>query len=260
MSEKSEPVLELIDADIPRAQVPASAPVVRGVSWRVSAGEFWAVGAFAGTGKTDLLSTAAGLQRPLAGRYLLFGKDTSQMHEDELVLKRLKVGMVFDSGRLFNDLTVAENIALPLRYHHEGNKAAITEATNLALSITVLEEFRDQLPREIPRPLHQRIALARALALSPEALLIDNPLSGVDFRQARWWIDFLSEMNRGHAKFQHPLTIVVATDDLRPWTDTAAQFAVLKEKRFERVGGRDQIKLTSEPLVRDLLMQDFDGS
>jgi ABC-type transporter Mla maintaining outer membrane lipid asymmetry ATPase subunit MlaF len=243
------PVVELIDADIPRAQSPSAEPVVTDVDWSICRGEFWAVGAFAGTGKTDLLCTAAGLQRPIRGHHLLFGRDTSRMHEEELVANRLKVGMVFSSGRLFNQLTVYENIALPLRYHFENSPKEIAQRVERVLEQTGLADLKMKLPVEIPRNQHQRIALARSLALEPDVLMIDNPLLGVDARLARWWLDFLCALNT-HSS----MTLVIATDDLRPWTDNARQFAVLRKKQFETVGDREALRSSREEIVRDLLM------
>src|SRR5689334_10409294 len=100
-----EPIIELSHADIPRLYAASAPPIVEDVQFKIARGDFWAVGAFPGTGKTDLLYTAAGLQRPVKGEHFLFGKETSRLHEDELVEMRLKIGMVFDTGRLFGNLT-----------------------------------------------------------------------------------------------------------------------------------------------------------
>jgi phospholipid/cholesterol/gamma-HCH transport system ATP-binding protein len=250
----TEPVIHLIDADIPRTQPAAPGPALHEVQWRIARGDFWAVGAFAGTGKTDLLCTAAGLQRPLKGSLLLFGEDTAEMGEEELVATRLKVAMIFSSGRLFSSLSVAENITLPLQYHQK-DKRNIAQAVDAALELVGIQHLKEQTPADIPAGMHQRIALARALALSPEVLLIDNPLGGVDPRQGRWWLEFLCDLNKGHDKLSRPMTIVVATDDLRPWRDTGRQFAILKKNRFEPVGDREAVKLTQDSLVRELLLQ-----
>jgi phospholipid/cholesterol/gamma-HCH transport system ATP-binding protein len=250
----SEPVIHLIDADIPRTQTVAPGPALEEVHWRIARGDFWALGASAGTGKTDLLCTAAGLQRPLKGSLLLFGSDTRHMSEEELVTSRLRVAMIFSSGRLFSGLTVAENIALPLQYHH-GSKKNLDEEIDRALELVGIPELKDRTAHEVRPGLHQRVALARALALSPEVLLVDNPLVGVDARQGRWWMEFLCEVNKGHGKLPRPLTVVVATEDLRPWSDTARQFAILKKNRFEPLGGRETIKTTEDPVVRDLLQE-----
>jgi ABC-type transporter Mla maintaining outer membrane lipid asymmetry ATPase subunit MlaF len=247
-----EPVIQLIDADIPRAQVASPIAVVKDVHWSVSRGDFWIVGAQPGGGKTDLLCTAAGLQRPMQGDQILFGKNTAQMSEEELVQTRLRIAMVFTNGRLFNGLSVAQNIALPLSYHHALEKQVLADRVAAALSRTSLSAWANKRPDQITRNMHQRIGLARALALEPEVLLIDNPLGGVDPRQGRWWLDFLCAAKK-------TMTIVVATDDFRAWTDVGMQFALLKERRLELIGGRDEIRESKDALVRELLTPTFEG-
>jgi ABC-type transporter Mla maintaining outer membrane lipid asymmetry ATPase subunit MlaF len=257
MSDSSHPLIELIGADVPPSHGGGGA-VVRDVNWTIESGSFWAVGAFAGAGKTDLLLTTAGLQRPARGELLLFGRRIADMNEEELVHNRLKVAMVFGNGRLFSHLTVAENIALPLDYHGASHGGKDPELVGAALALAGISHLADRYPRDVPRSLHQRIALARALALSPEVLLIDNPLGGVDQRSTRWWIDFLCAAHVGDPQIGRRLTIVVATDDLRPWIDTARQFGVLRERRFEAIGGREQVRSTSQAIVRELLTGAFD--
>jgi phospholipid/cholesterol/gamma-HCH transport system ATP-binding protein len=250
-----EPVIELRDADIPRLYAVTAAPIIQDVQLKISRGDFWAIGAFPGTGKTDLLYTAAGLQRPLKGKHFLFGKDTARMHEEELVDMRLKIGVVFDTGRLFGNLTVAENLALPLAYHFHLPAEKRLQTVEKVLQAVGLTEIANERSAQITRNLHQRVGLARALALNPEVLLIDNPLLSVDPRQARWWLEFLCDLNTGRTPLRkEPITIIVASDDLRPWTDTARQFAFIKEKSFHLAGDRESLKAVQEPILRDLLM------
>ena len=256
---EGEPVIQLVRADVARSDLPSAAPLVKEVDWRIERGSFWAVGAFAGAGKTDLLLTAAGLVRPLKGELFLFGKSISEMNEHELVPNRLRVAMIFGNGRLFAHLTVAENIELPLQYHSDSRSGSSGEKVKEALATAGISHLSDRLPHQIPRALHQRVALARGLALSPEVLLVDNPLVGIDQRGTRWWIDFLCAAHTGDAKFGRQITIVVATDDLRPWTDSAKEFAILRDRRFEVVGGREQVRSTSEAIVRELLTGAFEA-
>lgn len=260
-SDPADPVIELVHVDVPRADAPAAIPIVHDVDWSINAGDYWAVGAYAGTGKTDLLCTAASLERPLKGTHLLFGRDTSRMTEDELVTSRLKIAMVFTGGRLFNDLSVADNVALPLQYHGHMGKQAIAEKVAATLELAGLTPLANKWPSEITRNLHQRVALARALALDPEILFLDNPLTGVDARLARWWLDFLCQLNKGKVANRSgtPMTIVVAADDLRPWSDSASSFAIVKERQFHPVGGRQDIRTSNDAIVRELLMPAFEG-
>ena len=246
-----ENVIQLLRADIPRAQVTSPIAVVKDVDWSVARGDFWIVGAQPGAGKTDLLCTAAGLQKPMKGAQLLFDKNTEKMSEEELVVTRLRIAMVFTSGRLFNGLTIAQNIALPLSYHHSLDESELADRVNESLEKTGLTEWQNKRPDQITRNLHQRVGLARALALEPEVLLIDNPIGGVDPRQGRWWLDFLCELKQR-------MTVVVAADDFRPWMDVGEQFAILRERHMELIGGREEIRQSKDTLVRELLTSAFE--
>jgi ABC-type transporter Mla maintaining outer membrane lipid asymmetry ATPase subunit MlaF len=252
---QNDPVIELVEASVPRTEAAHAAPVANKVNWTIQRGSFWAVGGFAGSGKTDLLLTAGGLQRPLGGDVRLFGRSISAMSEEELVENRLKVAMVFTNGRLFGHLTISENIALPLNYHAAA-RGAVQDKVAAALQRVGIADLADKLPRQVPRSLHQRIALARALALSPEVLLIDNPLVGIDQRNTRWWMDFLCAVHVGDPALGR-LTLVIATDDYRPWMDSAKQFAVLQNRHLEIVGGRAEATEAPPGIVRDLLTGAF---
>jgi ABC-type transporter Mla maintaining outer membrane lipid asymmetry ATPase subunit MlaF len=255
---ESAPAIELIDADIPRGRSPALVATLQDVRWRIDCGEFWAVGAAPGTGKTDLLCTAAALQRPLKGFHLIFGRDTREMGEEELVVSHQKVAMVFEGGRLFPHLTVAENLLLPLAYHSGERRTVLAERVDRILEATGLAEARGRRPLQLTRSLHQRVGLARALVLQPDVLLIDNPLAGLDARQGRWWLEFLGQINRGHAIMEgRQLTIAVASDDFRPWLETAGRFAFIKEQRLEIAGSREDLRQSRESAVQDLLSSAF---
>ena len=244
-------VIELREADIPRVVSASSRPVLEQVDWPVQRGEFWVVGALPAAGKTDLLCAAAGLVRPIRGTQCLFGRELSEMSEDELVQTRLRIAMVFTGGRLFNSLTVAQNIALPLSYHKQYDEQERIGRVTEALEKTGLSALQDRRPTQIASGLHQRVGLARALALEPEVLLVDNPLSGIDPRQGRWWIDFLCGVKK-------TLTVVVAADDLRAWMDVGDQFAVVRERKLEIVGGRERLRGSADPVVRELLRPAFE--
>jgi osmoprotectant transport system ATP-binding protein len=260
MEDSSAPAIELIDADIPRARSVTPTAVLHNVRWKIARGDFWALGAGPGTGKTDLLCTAAALQRPLKGFHLIFGQDTREMDEHELVASHQKVAMIFDSGRLFPHLTVAGNLALPLAYHLGASGQEIAGRVDEILEVTGLLDVRDRLPNQMTRNLHQRAGLARALALHPEVLLIDSPLGGIDPRQRRWWLDFLCQLNQGHPAFgKRKITVVVGADDLIPWRDTAARFAVISERKLRIVGGREEVRAARDSAVQELLTSDFEA-
>ena len=232
---------------------------VAGIHWCVQPGDYWVAGGLHGAGKSDLLATAAGLHRPASGSHWLFGRNTAELDEDEFLLARLRVGLVFENGgRLFNHLTVAENVALPLCYHEDCEPAAAADRANAALELVGVADLALKRTGQISRASRQRVALARALVLQPELLLLDNPLAGLDPRQVRWWLDFLGALQAGHAFLGgRKLTLVVAADDLRPWVGQARQFALLKHNGWLLVGGRAELAVCREPLLRELLASEL---
>lgn len=252
-------LITLIGVNVARAEALTPRPVVCDVNWSIAQQDFWVVAAPPGAGKSDVLATAAGLQKPLTGTHILFGQDVRQLDEQELVAHRLKVGMVFgNGGRLFPQLTIAENLALPICYHKECSAEAAAPEVNKALELCGLADIATRKSAEVTRNLHPRIGLARALALNPEVLMIDNPLLGLDPRQTRWWIDFLCQLVKGHPLLGRPLTVVVGADDLRPWGEVGQQFALIKDKQWMLLGGREELKESAEPLVREMLVREFE--
>jgi ABC-type transporter Mla maintaining outer membrane lipid asymmetry ATPase subunit MlaF len=248
------PLIELVDASIASAQEPDVA-LVEGVNWRLLPGEYWAVGGLDWAGKSDWLTTVAGLQQPMAGAHHLFGHETSSLTEVDLVAVRLRVGLVFENGgRLFTHMTVAQNVALPLRYHRNCPPEETREAVESALAFAGLGDFASQMTSQLNRSWRQRVALARALILQPEVLLLDNPLAGLDPRQMRWWLDILDALNAGHPFLAgRPLALVATADDLRPWQAHARQFALLQRRRWVALGGRTDLSASSDTVVLDFL-------
>lgn len=252
---KDAAVLELVDATTPSLRDRSQA-ALESVNWRVNAGDFWAIAGLAHSGKTNLMMVAAGVLRPIRGSYLLFGREYSAGFEPDQLSQRLKVGMVFDGGQLLQHLTLAENVALPLSYHlgEDVTEAGIDERLGILMEFIGAGAWARTRPSEVNRNLQQRIGLARALALKPELLLLDNPLSGLDPRDTGWWLQALGALASGHPLMDgRPLTLVVTGDDLRPWRHRAGRFGVLSDRRFIDIGQRGDLDLHPEPLLRELL-------
>ena len=249
----ASPLIELSDAATASVRAPET-PQVEGINWRVRHGEFWVVAGLPGSGKSGLLETVAGLVRPLRGRHALFGHEIHQLAEKEFLQARLRIGLVFsDGGRLFNHLTVAQNVALPLCYHRDCTDAEAAQRVGRLLESLGLTDVAHHLAARLSRSWRQRAGLARALLLQPEVLLLDNPLAGLDPRQTRWWLDFLAVLAAGHELLdRRPLTLAVVCEDLRSWLDQAQQFALIKEKSWLPLGGRAEVTASAEPLVREL--------
>ncbi|HYE33287.1 MAG TPA: ATP-binding cassette domain-containing protein [Methylomirabilota bacterium] len=251
-----QPQIELLNAEIPRTDVRAEEePTVRQVNWTMCNGDFWVIAAPPGAGKTDLLTTAAGLQRPAEGELILFGYPTRGATEKDLLPHRRRIGLVLEAGgRLFNELTVAENVTLPICYHSNCRPDSASEQAARYLEPAGLLPHADAFPTEIHRNLRPRIALARALALEPEVLLLDNPLAGLDPRQARWWLEFLSALVKGHSSFnRRRISVAVTTDDLRPWLEFGGRFALLKQRRWVELGSRADVERSEDQFVKEML-------
>lgn len=233
----------------------AGLAAIEGVNWRVGAGEFWAVGGLQGAGKSVLLAAAAGINRPLRGKLRLFADELTDPPDAKAFAHLLRIGLVFEGdGRLFGGMTVAENIALPLLYHERGDTAEITNTVKAVLETVELTELADALAARLPRHLRQRAALARALALQPEVLLVDNPLGRQTARESEWWLRTLRRLAGGSRPSDgRALTLVITADDLRPWRDCATHFAVLDQRRLRIVGRREELDACTEDCVRELL-------
>jgi ABC-type transporter Mla maintaining outer membrane lipid asymmetry ATPase subunit MlaF len=229
--------------------------MLKDVNWSVAAGEFWVIGAPQYSGKSDFLMTTAGLIPPAGGCYKFFGRETRIFDESRLA-DRLRVGFVFENAELFPRLTLSENVALPLRYHKNLEAGEAGEAIDQLLALTELKPLADITPENLPQSWRKRAALARALVMQPDILMVDNPLGGLDARHSAWWLRFLDELVHGHKWLgEKSLTVVATTDDFRPWRGNRRQFALLKEKRFTIIGSWNDVVSSDEPLVRELLSE-----
>jgi phospholipid/cholesterol/gamma-HCH transport system ATP-binding protein len=246
------PALEMRDVTVTSLKDPAKV-VVEGVNWTVARGDFWAVAGLMRSGKSDLMALAAGIMRPTRGTYRLFGKELIAGFERERLELRLRIGLVFDGGQLLHQLTLAENVALPLRYHLGAGSDLDQRIADL-IQFTGLEPWAESYPADLTRNWQQRFGLARALALKPEVLLLDNPLTGLDPQDAGWWLETVEALAAGHPLMDHrPVTLVVTGDDLRPWDHRARQFAILKNHHFLPLGNRADLASRPDPLLQDLL-------
>jgi phospholipid/cholesterol/gamma-HCH transport system ATP-binding protein len=231
----------------------ADSLVAESVDWTVNQGDYWVLAGLQGSGKSDFLMMTGGILPPTAGSYQLFGEEMP-IYEDSRLDSRLRLGFVFDGGALFNRLTLLENVALPLSYHRDLDKSQAQTRALEILDALGLTPLADRMPGAIGRNWQQRAGLARALALQPDLLLVDSPLTGLDLLHTRWWVGFLDQLSNGHPLLQQkPVTLVVTADDLRPWKGHATQFAVLKDQHLVTLGTWAQLEAASRELVDELL-------
>lgn len=230
-------ILEMNDVDVCMRSHPRVIRVT-GVDWKVGPGEYWVVGGPPESGKTELLSTAAGLHQPARGKVRLFGEVLGELAEPELLKQRTRIGFVFDSGgRVFSDMTIAENIALPLRYHRNVSTDEVLHIVHDLLHLTELGDIGSESPLGLGAAMHLRLDLARALALQPDILFLDEPLVGIGWAHRQWWLDFLQQMTAGIPFMDgKKAAVVVTTNDLTSWHGRSVRYALIRDKRWQTLG------------------------
>lgn len=154
--------------------------IYKGLNITIERGKVTAIMGPSGCGKTTLLSLIGGQLKPESGRVLVDGVDISQINRKQLMTERRKMGLLFQSGALFTDLTVYENVAFPLRVHTHLPESMIRDLVLMKLQAVGLRGARDLMPSELSGGMERRAALARTIVLDPELIMYDEPFSGQD--------------------------------------------------------------------------------
>ena len=222
-----------------------------GVDLDVRRAEIFAVIGGSGSGKSTLLRELILLQRPDSGSIRVLGADLQGLGDDEALALRQRWGVMFQHGGLFGSLTVHENVGLPLREHTGLEDPLIDEIATWKLALAGLEpEAGVRYPSELSGGMLKRASLARALALDPELLFLDEPTAGLDPESAAG-VDQLVR----HLRDQFGLTIVMITHDLDLLWQVADCVAVLAEGTVQGVGSMAELARMDVPAVRKF----FDG-
>ena len=222
-----------------------------GLDLEVRRAEIFAIVGGIGSGKSTLLREMILLQRPDSGTIKVFGDDLQSLGEDAVLALRQRLGVMFQQGGLFSSLNVLENIGLPLREHTDLGDAQIDEIAAFKLALIGLApETAMQYPAELSGGMLKRASLARALALDPELLFLDEPTTGLDPTSA-------SDVDRLVLKLRdlYDLTIVMITHDLDLLWQVTDRVAVLGEGKVQGVGSMEELSHLDNPAVR----QFFEG-
>jgi phospholipid/cholesterol/gamma-HCH transport system ATP-binding protein len=221
------------------------------ISLQVARTEIFALIGGSGSGKSTLLREIILLQRPDSGSIRVLDVELTRATEVESSALRRRWGVMFQHGGLFGALTVKENIGLPLREHTDLDDALIDEIAMAKLAMTGLDpEVGAQYPSQLSGGMMKRASLARALALDPELLFLDEPTAGLDPVSAEGVDDLVLEL-----RDLFGLTIFMITHDLDLLWQVADRVAVLADGKVQAVGSMEELSAVDEPAVRPF----FDG-
>ena len=225
--------------------------VLEDVSFEVLTGETVCILGRSGTGKSVSLQNIMGFLKPDQGRILVAGQDITVMDEDQLEGVRKKVTMVFQSGALFDSLTVGENVAFPLRERRELDEEQIQKIVRGLLEMVGVAGMEDLLPSDLSTGMKRSVAIARALAAQPEAILYDEPTTMVDPLIARLLGDLIQKL-----KTQLLLTSIVVTHDMRFAERLADHIMFLHQGKVHFFGTTEEMKQSDDEIVRQFLELD----
>lgn len=220
--------------------------VHRGVNLTVERGEVLALVGGSGSGKTALLQQLIGLLRPAAGEIRLFGQPLTGGGRQREVALRRRFGVLFQQGALFSAFNVYDNIAFPLRELRVLDRELIHDLVMLKLAmVELLPRHARLMPSELSGGMVKRVALARALALEPELLLLDEPTAGLDPDRSDSFVRLIRMLGE-----ELDLTVLFVTHDLATVTALATRVAVLAEQRILAVGSVEEIMQFDHPFMR----------
>ncbi|MDB5856825.1 MAG: transporter, ATP-binding protein [Ramlibacter sp.] len=246
-----DPVLE-VDSIVTRFGTDI---VHAGVGFSVTRGQLVALIGGSGTGKSVLLKEMIGLLRPTGGRIRMLGTDVWAADPAQMNALRRRFGMLFQDGALFSSLTVAENIAVPLREHAALDAATIAALVGFKLSLVGLKpEAGSKSPAQLSGGMRKRVALARALALEPEILFLDEPTSGLDPLGARNFDRLIRTLTDSLG-----LTVFMVTHDVDTLLSIVDRVIALSEGHVIADGPLAAVRHSDHPWIRQYFLARAEG-
>jgi phospholipid/cholesterol/gamma-HCH transport system ATP-binding protein len=228
--------------------------VLRGIDLEIRQGEIFTLLGGSGTGKSVMLKHMVGLMRADAGRIRIEGRDVTRLHESDWVEVRKRIAYVFQGAALFDSLTVFENVAYGLREHLSLGEPAIAARVAECLLAVGLEGIEGRMPSELSGGMRKRVGIARGIALEPEAILYDEPTTGLDPANARRIGQLIVKLRE-----RLDVTSVIVTHDLNLCFAVSDRVGLLGAGRLIAVGTADEIRASEMPEVRDFLAGDLDA-
>ena len=222
--------------------------VLRGASVKVYRGEVLVILGGSGSGKSVTLRHMLGLEAPDTGRVIVEEEDITDLPEEELYRVRKKFGMLFQSGALFDSMTVFENVAFPLREHTDMSEDEIARAVKEKLELVNLPNTEHLMPVDLSGGMRKRVGLARSIVLDPKVILYDEPTTGLDPITAQTINELIVNLQ---AKLN--VTSVVVTHDIHSAFFVGDRVAFLNQGVFEWIGSMDDARDSDHPKLKEFL-------
>ncbi len=218
--------------------------ILDGVSFSVPRGKVTALMGASGGGKTTVLRLVGGQQRAQHGEVLFDGQDVGRMPSSALYTARRRMGMLFQFGALFTDMSVFDNVAFPLREHTKLPEALVRDIVLMKLNAVGLRGARDLMPSEVSGGMARRVALARAIALDPDLVMYDEPFAGLDPISLGTAARLIRQLNDTLG-----LTSIVVSHDLEETFRIADHVIILANGAVAALGTPDDVRKSSDPLA-----------
>ena len=225
--------------------------VLDGISLRVVRGETLTVLGRSGTGKSVLLKLIIGLDNPDAGSICIQGQEIAGLGLTEMNRLRIKMGFLFQHAALYDSLTVGQNVAFPLERHTKMLESERNDRVQELLTSVGMERDLNKMPSDISGGMQKRVGLARALALQPEILLLDEPTAGLDPITSGEIDDLVLKLHKEHA-----LTSIVVTHDLHSARTIADRVALLDKGKVVMEGSFEELAKSNEDFVHEFFKRD----
>lgn len=224
--------------------------VHRDLNLEIQAGEIVSLVGGSGSGKTTLLRQLLGLERPTRGTVSVFGEDVQQVDSIQLQRLRNRWGMLFQHGALFSALNAFDNVAQPMRELHALPEDLIRDAVLLKLHMVGISAAEGmKMPADLSGGMIKRVALARALALEPELLFLDEPTAGLDPNLSESFVELIQSLRR-----EMQLTLVMVTHDLDTLFSLSTKIAVLADKQVIAMGTPKEVVKLPHPFIKEFFL------
>jgi phospholipid/cholesterol/gamma-HCH transport system ATP-binding protein len=222
--------------------------ILDGISLTVPRGKVTALMGASGGGKTTVMRLIGGQYKAQSGSLTFDGQEVASLNAAELYAVRRRMGMLFQFGALFTDLSVFDNVAFPLREHTDLNEDMVRDIVLMKLEAVGLRGARNLMPSEVSGGMARRVALARAMALDPELIMYDEPFAGLDPISLGTAARLIRQLNDALG-----LTSIIVSHDLDETFHIADQVIVLANGKIAAQGTPDEVRRSSDPLVHQFV-------